>query len=159
MRLILCTLQVGFTIFLIWNGRLLIFLTMEHLQDFIAASISKCRFNHKVKVSGVFYGHIGRKGLRRVCFQEPSLGGDIYLQVTPFTDVIPSTIPYGTQVIVYGKFCMYRGMDIVSPTSIICVNDNKKIKKELDRRLTISMLISILLEVLIYVIRLQGKFG
>lgn len=50
-------------------------------------------------------------------------------------------------------------MDIVSPTSIICVNDNKKIKKELDRRLTISMLISILLEVLIYVIRLQGKFG
>ena len=148
MQIILNTLEIAFVIFLVWNARLLVFLTKPPLDGSLATCFLHAKPRQRIKISGVFYGYINGN----IVLEDPSIYGDIWLQPKPHTVLIPRNLRYGDQVMVQGKLRESAGHVVLYPTDVICINNRKKILKELDKRLSISTGIAIILEVIYYVV-------
>lgn len=152
MRYILHCLQLTFLIYLVWNMRLLIFLAMPQIPHYHGFWLSRCRLNHKSKYTGMIIGSMQNYGNKTIRFSDITLNNDIVLQIKPSTCVILDGDSYGEQVCVYGKVQIIRNQFVMCPTSIVCTRKKRVIKRELNKRLTVSTIIAIILEVILWYI-------
>lgn len=155
MQVVLRTIIIGYAIFLVWNFDVIVFLLTYPINATIAKTLYATKPHKKVKISGVAYGYMIHRGFHRVTLDSPSLYGEMTLSITPFTKMIGlKDITYGTQVMVYGRVRVVLGQVCLVPTSIVCCNDEKKIKSSMRKRLSLCIWISIIMEVIYYVILL-----
>ena len=148
MQILFNTLELAFSIYLVWNGRLLLFLHKPPLDAVLASRFTFTFPKRYIKVSGMFFGYVDGN----IIIDTPAIYGDIWLQPKPTTVLIPRLLKHGDQVMAYGKLRVVDGKTVLYPTKIICINNKDIITKSLNLRLTISTIIAILLEVIYYVI-------
>ncbi len=156
MQELLKVIVVGYVLFFIWNFNILIFLLSESINATIGYQLYATKPRKCVKLSGMCYGYVVKRGVHRVVLEAPSLYGIVTLNITPFTRIVGiKNMSYGEQVMVYGKLRVILGEVTLVPTKIICSNDLKKIKINMLRKLTWCMWISVMMEVIYYVIFLR----
>lgn len=156
MQIFLRAIIEGYLLFFITHFDVLIFLSNYSINAMIGRVLYKTKPSLNVKLSGIAYGYVVKRGVHRVVMEAPTLYANVYLNVTPFTKMIGlKNLNYGEQVMAYGKLKVILGEVCMVPTRIICSNDIKKIKKDMYKRLGFCIWITTILEVIVYVVSLR----
>lgn len=160
MRVILNALIIGYTLFFIRNGRLLIFLLRTPFSGMYAGDFRNTRPHLYMKVSGIMYGQVERYGRTFITFESASLNGEVQLAVDSHTKVIGvKHLHMGQQVCVYGRMREIEGRACIVPTKIICTNKEVRIRMYLDRSLTLCLAGGIIVSVICMLLQRFDYFG